>query len=363
VTRRTWPVWVALLIFLLWAGSTAPPAGAQNAPTNLLKNPGFEAGFYHWNGINEINVGHDWTPWWAENPDHDPTYLRPEFKEALARDFPYRVRSGERAQQWFKLYSSYIAGIFQQVFDVTPGQNYQFAIHAQVWSSMEDNPSTVSTLPANPHLQIGIDPTGNWDPWSPNIIWSPEASMGQVIDRYGSLTVEATAQNNIITVFVRSIPEFANKHNNVYLDDATLFLVGPPPPPPTNTPLPATETPVASPTLLPTDTPLPTNTPLPTDTPVSTETPLPPTATSPPTSTPEPTATNPPTEPPLPTATEPPAATAEVAALSPEATSPPAGSAEDGENSSSSLNPCASPLLALAALGLITAGKRRRPRL
>ena len=150
--RRILLTLTGLVFLMLLAGSVAVPATAQELPpgTNLLKNPGFEDGFYHWNGINEINVGHNWTPWWAEDPNHDPTYLRPEFKETLARDFAYRVRSGERAQQWFKLYSSFIAGVFQQVFDVTPGQNYQFSIYAQVWSSTEDNPATTSTLRPSP---------------------------------------------------------------------------------------------------------------------------------------------------------------------------------------------------------------------
>lgn len=352
MARRIIPA-LLLLALLLGAEPGRSPAGVQAQSPNLLQNPGFEDGFYRWNGINEINVGHGWTPWWVDDPNHDPTYLTPEFKEALARDFPYRIRSGERAQQWFKLYSSFVAGVHQQVFNVTPGQNYRFTIWAQVWSSVEDNPATVSTLPANPHLQIGIDPTGYWNPYSADIIWSAEASMGQVIDRYGLLSVEATAQNNIITVFVRAIPEFANKHNNVYLDDAELVQVGPPPPPPTATPLPATATPVASPTLPPTATTPPTATPLPTDTPAPTATTPPsqtPTATPPPTTTPPATAT----DAPPPTATTP----AGVALAAPTLTPAPAGTSTSP--SSGGLALCSSPVLGIIALAALFRPRKRQ---
>ncbi len=376
--RRLSLVLVGLLLLSLT--SAGRQAHAQEGG-NLLRNPGFEDGFFKWNGINEINVAHEWTPWWADDPNHDPTYLTPEFKEALARDFPYRVRTGERAQQWFKLYSSFLAGVHQQVFDVTPGQNYQFSIWAQVWSSTEDNPATVSTLPGDPHLRIGIDPTGHWDPFSPNIVWSAEARMDQVIDRYGMLTVEATAQNSIITVFVRSSPEFANKHNNIYLDDAVLAQVGPSPSPPTSTAPPPTATLPDTQTPAPTDTPTPTATPPPTATLSNTETPAPtdtpaPTVTSPTTDTPTPTATPLPTEsspPPSPTspegiesATRPATPAQEVSVTEP--TTPPTNPAEQVEEPATiapeqtddegSLNLCAAPALALAFVGL--AYRRRR---
>jgi hypothetical protein len=109
------------------------------------------------------------------------------------------------------------------------------------------------------------------------------------------MSVEATAQNNIITVFMRTVPEFANKHNDMYWDDASVISIGTPVPPPTNTPLPATDTPVPSNTPPVTDTPVPptaTNTASPTPTTEATETSLP---TSAPTSAPTVTETAPPT--------------------------------------------------------------------
>jgi hypothetical protein len=184
--------------------------------------------------------------------------------------------------------------MYQQVFNLTPNQRYRFTIFAQVWSSTEDEPNT-SVLPANPHLQIGIDPTGNWDPGSPDIVWSPEASMASIIDQWGMLSVEATAINDAVTVYMRTNPEFANKHNDMYWDQASLEVIGPPEPtpiPPTATPGPATNTPEATNTPMATNTLPPTNTALPSNTP---------------TSEPEPSATAEPTETRTPTASPVPA--------------------------------------------------------
>lgn len=414
---------LAVLALFLLSGfffARSRPAGALPAEQggNLLRNPGFEEGFYYWSGINELHVGNEWTPWFWENPDHDPTYFRPEYKHARAQEFAYRVHGGSSAQQWFKLYSSFYAGLYQQVFSVVPGQNYRFTMWAQVWSSVEDNPPNVSTQPANPHLQIGIDPTGNWNPGSADVVWSYEAGMHQVIDAWGQLSVEAVAQNSTITVFVRSRPEFANKHNNIYVDDGALVAVGDPQPtapPPTETALPPTETPPPTETLPPTATLSPTETPLPTltHTPApATNTPPPPTATSvPPTNTPAPptntpgpptntpippTATAPPTNTPLPTATPLPSATpipptvtsaaptatatatlellatatgeaeaegTEVAAAEP--TAEETGGSDEGEEAAedSSVPFCSAPLLGVGLLGLalIAGGRRRRP--
>lgn len=256
---------------------------------NLLQNPGFEGGFQAWNGIPEVQVAANWTPWWWEDANHNPAYFRPEYKRAVASIFPRRVLSGDSAQQWFTFHASHVAGMYQQVFNATPGQHYRFSIWAQVWSSSEDNPDQ-SVLPANPHLQIGIDPTGNWNPGGTSVLWSGEAPMSGVIDQWGLMAIEATAQNNVVTVFMRTNPDYANKHNDMYWDNAALEAVQPPVPtaPPSPTSGPATDTPQ------PTATPAATNTPTttatetesPTATPTSTAT-----STPPPTSTPAPTET------------------------------------------------------------------------
>jgi hypothetical protein len=282
-----------LLLLLTLSFSTVPrpltgvAAASSLQSPNLLQNPGFEGDYFAWSGINEIQVAHGWTPYWWEQPDRDPPFFRPEYKRAVAAQFPNRVLSGESAQQWFTFHASHWAGMYQQVFNVTPGQRYRFSIWAQVWSSIESNPPTVSVNPANPRLRVGIDPTGNWQAGAGTVVWSGEGAMSNHVDRWGEISVEAVAQNNLITVFMRTNPDFATKHNDMYWDNASLIAIEPVPP----TPAPVTDTPPATATLPPPTATLP-----------------PPTATlPPPTATlPPPTATPPPptaTLPPLPTAT------------------------------------------------------------
>jgi hypothetical protein len=264
------------LWFVANAGRPDPPLAAYQGE-NLLQNPGFEGNFFAWSGINEIQVAHGWTPFWWEQPDRDPPFFRPEYKRAVAATFPNRVLSGESAQQWFTFYASHWAGMHQQVFNVTPGRRYRFSIWAQVWSSSESNPPTVSVNPANPRLRVGIDPTGNWQAGADTVVWSGEAPMHNHVDRWGEISVEAVAENNVITVFMRTNPDFANKHNDMYWDNASLVAIEPAPP----TPLPPTDTPAATATAPPaTATLMATATPPATDTPVPTNTPPPPSPTA-----------------------------------------------------------------------------------
>ncbi len=220
------------------------PLGVTAAPIqqgqNLLRNPSFEGEYTSWlPQYSTAQVAHEWTPWWVEDANRSPVWAQPEYKPADKRFFSNRVKDGDRAQQYFTFYKSHNAGMYQQVSGVTPGYTYRFAIWAQVWSSISDE--TESVTPANPHLQVGIDPTGAaWPgavPGAPGSVkWSGEAGMDCVIDKWCLMTVEVTAQNDVITVYFRSSPDFAIKHNDLYFDAASLTQIGAAPPPPNPTP-------------------------------------------------------------------------------------------------------------------------------
>jgi LysM repeat protein len=249
---------------------TGERALAWQEPPNLLQNPGFEGEYYPWSGINEVQVAHGWTPWWRQRTEADPPayYFKPEYKHANGYVFPNRVHSGAAAQQWFTFHATHQAGMYQQVFGVTPGTRYRFTIWAQVWSSTEDD-ATVSVNPAYPNLRVGIDVTGNWNPWADTVVWSGTTAF---YDSWGQLGVEAVAQSDVITVFMHSNPNWPVKHNDIYWDDAVLVALGEggnpiqptatsaPPPPPTATLAgapPPTATPIAPPPPTPTCAPAP----------------------------------------------------------------------------------------------------------
>jgi len=117
------------------------------------------------------------------------------------------------------------------------------------------------------HLKVGIDPYGGTDPFSSNIVWSPERDA---FDQWVEFAIQTKAQGEAVTVFTHSRAEFdwARQTNDVYLDDASLVAVSDK----TETPGAAvaatqpagTSGPAAT---QPAGTPGPTRTPLPTRTP------------------------------------------------------------------------------------------------
>ena len=158
----------------------------------------------------------------------------------------------------------FTSGIYQQVPNVTPGVAYLADIR---WAAAQINQEKKEGI----ERMLGIDPLGETDSTSPNVVWGPVYSGKS---RQPDLQVSAVAQNTTITVFVRvRVPQTHGK-DEIFLD-AVGLRPDPNQPPPTDTPIPPTDTPVP-----PTDTPVPsTDTPVPpTDTPVpptDTPTPLP----------------------------------------------------------------------------------------
>ena len=217
--------------------------------TNLLQNPSFEGEYSKYVppgghpdcplGIcNSVRTAASWTPWWTLHNNSDPEYIikQPEFTAAEA-DFwygPERTRSGSHAQQYFTLYATHEAGVYQQVATQIGGA-YCFSVWGHSWSAADDpdplnNAGDALSGPDYGQLwqKVGIDPTGGTDWTSPNIIWSDQETSVKgrhQYDVHALFIVTATAQADTATVFLYSQPDFAVKHNNVYWDDATFSLL------------------------------------------------------------------------------------------------------------------------------------------
>jgi len=200
---------------------------------NLLHNPSFEGEYGAWTPPNghpdcpwgicmSAQMADGWTPFWrSHNPDDPPhIYRMPEWKAATDNfTNPDRVRSGARAQQYFSFYSTHDAGIYQQVTGITPGDYYCLSVWGHAWSSQGGvwtDPDDHGFL----NQWIGIDPTGGTDYLSPNIVWTQPTLQYDIYGLFKLPTVRAEAQ--AMTVFFRSEPMWAYKHNDVYWDDAKL---------------------------------------------------------------------------------------------------------------------------------------------
>jgi hypothetical protein len=270
-----------VIAVLLIAVSGKTLQAAPPAQHNLLKNPSFEGTFKQFAHFTTAILAPEWLPWWKEQGgDDEPWENRmPEYKPAAP--FDNRIHAGGNAQQLFSYHGTHIAGVYQVVSGVAPGQKLRFTIWGHAWAGKSDDPNK-SEGGGPMHMRVGIDPNGSTNPWSAAIIWSGELNP---IDTWQQFAVEATARGNKVSVFTWSAPQYPTKHNDVYWDDASLVVIAQPVPP-TNTPRPyrpqatrvpptATNTPTITPTPTNTPTATPVNTPTPTVTPTPTFTPTP----------------------------------------------------------------------------------------
>jgi len=235
----------AAVVLLLPAAPTSPP----------LENSGFEEGWHlettYWtleggpfhNQFIEITPPVEWTAWWIEGPlcAGTPDYRlgRPEVRVIGPVPDPTRVRSGEQAAKFFTFWRCHQGGLYQQVA-VEEGRYYAFSVFAHSWfSNCSTRPHDVPydydcvTLlePPEPEpgdiwaqdwLSVGIDPTGGTDPRTSTVEWGQAREIYGVYSDEPLRTGRVRAQGGIITVFFESEASHPLKHDDVYLDDASL---------------------------------------------------------------------------------------------------------------------------------------------
>lgn len=238
--RSAYRLWLTLSITMLLVlgliPSTAPtPAIAQE---NLLQNPGFEPPFNPVGGSSTVQVAVGWQPW------HIPALAGSSSAENLQPDFQpareERIRSGSGAQEYNTFFATHEGGVFQRV-PVTLGSELEFSVFAYLYSSSDFDDPDNSTNPQGLRISVGIDPAGETNGQSPNIVWS---TPQEYYDEYRQQSVKTVAAANSVTVWVRSTVDNAAGLHQVFLDDAQLVIVGEGTPPTVVTTNPTTETPI-----------------------------------------------------------------------------------------------------------------------
>lgn len=209
---------VLLLYAILLAGISV---GAQD--DNLLQNPGFEAPYNELEGQPPRQVAEGWTPWHLLADPGSPSFanIQPEYEPAEADSD--RVMEGESAQLLRSFFATHDGGVYQQVSGITPGADLRFSVFAYVWSNTFDE-TDISEEDGDVFVQVGIDPAGGTDPESESVVWSP--SGVEQYDAYNEYEVEAQAEGDTITVFVRTTIGVPVKNNEIYLDAASLVAAG-----------------------------------------------------------------------------------------------------------------------------------------
>ncbi len=275
---RLIPILAIGLLTLGWViGMDNNSVAAQSE--NLLSNPSFEGQYSSYKPETALEqadcplgvcttaqVPSGWKPWWSKER---PTDVNPEYKPAESGVAGSRVRSGDRAAQYFSFWSTHKAGLRQTV-TVPTNSVVQFTIWGQAWISESDN-SSVSDYSGTINMRVGIDPTGGTNPYGPAVVWS---EYKQPFDSYQPFSIQAQSQGDKVTVFTFSAPsvnplstDYGFKHNDVYWDDAALVVLSggsaPPPPKPStsgdgntvSTPAPVAAAPVTQLSNEPTATP------------------------------------------------------------------------------------------------------------
>lgn len=235
---------VGFLIILVVLPVLAGPPAQEQVSANLLVDGDFEAPptWPQQDGIGEVQVAPGWRAYYLDAPPqsveapsncsehphlYDCFWMRPEFRDNTS--FANRIHSGERSQKYFSYGRMHEAGLMQLVRGIPPGARVRFSIWTQAW--MCANPDQCgkdgahSDAPSDMHLRVGIDPLGGTDAFTPTVVWSAEKPAW---DTWVQFQVETTAISDTVTVFTHSRADWpwARLNNDVYLDDASLVIVG-----------------------------------------------------------------------------------------------------------------------------------------
>jgi hypothetical protein len=219
------------------------PALAQ--PSNL----GFENSYtshsaYWWDPTGgpyvtefaEVNVPLHWVGDWYEAFQCPATEFwstgRPEVGLITNYVDRTRVRSGEQALKVFTFHRCHSAGVHQR-FVTVPGQTHRLTAYAHSWySNCSSRPhASVCALDwdcdtcigVDHELRVGLDPTGDVDPYSPFVVWSePHVIYGQYAE---AITVLARATGTVMTAHLFGVAPLPLRHNDDYWDDIRIELV------------------------------------------------------------------------------------------------------------------------------------------
>jgi len=242
---------------------------------NLLQNGGFEAdwgeesshrvlvfpvgGEPYETERGEFHTPPGWISWYRHDPGN---WDQPEVGDIRKEHVPYRVHEGEKAARLFTFYRGHDAGFVQQVH-VEPGAALRLTAWAHAWSNhpldghedCADDPrcscgvgtsevclleEDVPPLDGDPwndaignlSFRLGIDPLGGTDPFADTVVWGPAACIYNAYHQVPG--VEAVAEAETVTVFLRSQTLWAFKHNDAYWDAAVLVVADDSPPPEPN---------------------------------------------------------------------------------------------------------------------------------
>lgn len=171
---------------------------------NILQNGRLSENFAPFRNNDQIQTAEFWLPWWLQQKKDDPNW-----KNQTPTYLPFEI-DGSQVQRLQTPFATHIGGLLQQV-PASPGKRFRLTAEVLAWSSEAEEKGAIRES-SNVNIQIGIDPTGGLDPTSPLIQWS---DTYEPLAKWKNIDLTATAENNIITVYLKSAPGLPKRQQTI----------------------------------------------------------------------------------------------------------------------------------------------------
>jgi LysM repeat protein len=196
----------SLLITLTFCLLSFLPIQAQE---NLLQNPGFETDYSGRMGRGDFNFAAGWDGWFTTAPSTEAWMNVPP--TGYPHSGPFR-RSGTNAQSIAKGGGTFTAAALQRVQDIPAGA----VVRGSAWIYIENNDGTNAQVRIGLGSNVGTNVNGaiTWSGWEKRLNGLQQISIDHV------------ATGGEVTIFIYATQTWPNDPNAVYIDDASLTIVG-----------------------------------------------------------------------------------------------------------------------------------------
>ncbi len=160
---------------------------AYNKPGGVVDYYDYDGEEPYWMATSWVEQFEDTTP--AQTDTHIPVYevVNPLYPDQLAN--PDQIFDGLNASRWYGDDAPYDAGLWQTI----TVNSSPLTVQAQV--------KVIADTAANPQLQIGLDPIGGTDPFSPDVVWSAPLAGP---NNFTPISLTAIVPGTSATLFLRA---------------------------------------------------------------------------------------------------------------------------------------------------------------
>ncbi len=196
----------SLLITLTLCLLSLLPVQAQE---NLLVNPGFESDYSGRMGRGDFTFPAGWDGWFTDAPHTEDWMNVPP--TGYPHNGPFK-RSGTNAQSIAKGGGTFTAAALQRVQDIPAGS----VVRGSAWVYIENKDGTNAQVRIGVGSNVGTNVNGA-------ITWS---SWEKRVNGLHQISVDHVATGGEVTIVIYATQTWPNDPNAVYIDDASLTIIG-----------------------------------------------------------------------------------------------------------------------------------------